>query len=173
LDGEITREFYEQKSGQRRREQEDILRKIEKHHDANGAYLDEGVRLIELAQHAAILYEKQSMEEKRRLLNFVLSNSIWKDGTLIPNYRKPFDLIASTNIAYQQKKTASGLENGLFDNWLPGLVPQSVLVWDGVRIEMERAAQNHVKISLLPEMIQLQSDPLHADGLSGRKTTID
>ena len=46
-------------------------------------------------------------------------------------------------------------------------MPQSVLVWDGVRIEMERAAQNHVKISLLPEMIQLQGDPLHADGLCG------
>ena len=120
LDGEITREFYEQKSGQWRREQEDILRKIEKHQDANRTYLDEGVRLIELAQQAAILYENQSMEEKRRLLNFVCSNSIWKDGKLIPSYRKPFDLLAVTNVAYQKEKAASSSENDLFNIWLPG-----------------------------------------------------
>lgn len=38
LDGEITREFYEQKSSQWRREQEDILRKIERHLEANRTY---------------------------------------------------------------------------------------------------------------------------------------
>jgi len=48
------------------------------------------------------------------------------------------------------------------DFWLPGLVPQSVLVWDGIRIDMERAAKNHVKISLLPEMLELHLNPLHA-----------
>lgn len=120
LDGEITREFYEQRSNQWRREQQDILRKIEKHQDANHAYLDEGIRLLELAQRAAILYEKQEMAEKRRLLNFVCSNSIWKDGKLIPNYRKPFDLLAVTNTAYQKQKATSSSENGLFDFWLPG-----------------------------------------------------
>ncbi len=120
LDGEITREFYEKKSSHWRREQEDILQKIGSHQDANRSYLDEGVRLLELAQHAAILYEKQSMAEKRRLLNFVCSNSIWKDGKLIPNYRKPFDLLAVTNTEYQKQKATSSSENGLFDFWLPG-----------------------------------------------------
>jgi hypothetical protein len=33
--------------------------------------------------------------EKRKLLNYVFSSSIWKDGTLIPSYRKPFDLIVA------------------------------------------------------------------------------
>jgi site-specific DNA recombinase len=120
LDGEISREFYEQKSSQWRREQEEVLRKIERHQDANRAYLDEGIRLLELAQRAAILYEKQEMAEKRRLLNFVCSNSIWKDGKLIPNYRKPFDLLAVTNLEYQKQKAISLSENDLFDFWLPG-----------------------------------------------------
>jgi site-specific DNA recombinase len=120
LDGEITREFYEKKSNQWRREQEDILRRIEKHQDANRAYLDEGISILELAQQAVILYEKQTPHEKRRLLNFVLSNSTWKDGRLIPNYRIPFDLLAVTNSEYQKQKATSGLENGLFDFWLPG-----------------------------------------------------
>jgi site-specific DNA recombinase len=120
LDGEISREFYEQKSNQWRLEQEAVLRKIEKHQGANRAYLDEGIRILELAQRAVFLYEKQTPHEKRRLLNFVLSNSLWKDGKLIPNYRKPFDLLAVTNSAYQQKKATSCSESDLFDIWLPG-----------------------------------------------------
>jgi hypothetical protein len=49
--------------------------------------------LLDLAQKAVFLYEKQEMKEKRKLLDFVCSNSTWKDGRLIPQYRKPFDLL--------------------------------------------------------------------------------
>lgn len=52
-------------------------------------------------------------------------------------------------------------------SWLPGLVPQSVLVWDGIRIEVELAAQNHVKIGLVPQMFELHGDPLHTKGVCG------
>jgi len=120
LDGRIAQEFFDRKSEEWRREQADILRKIEKHQNANHAYLEEGARILELAQHAVILYEKQDMPEKRRLLNFVLSNSSWKDGRLTPGYRKPFDLLAVTNIAYQKEKALSSAKDGLFDIWLPG-----------------------------------------------------
>ena len=44
------------------------------------------------------------MREKRRLLDFVFSKSIWKDGCLIPTYRKPFDMMAVTNEACRKKK---------------------------------------------------------------------
>jgi site-specific DNA recombinase len=96
-----------------------ILRKIDKHQNANQSYLDEGVRLLELSQNAVRLYEKQEMREKRRILNFVLSNSIWKNGRLYPNYRQPFDMLAETNLAYQKEKAVSPQKNGLFDIWLP------------------------------------------------------
>ena len=87
---------------------------------ANQTYLDEGVRLLELAQNVVSLYEKQNMREKRRLLDFVCSNSQWKDGRLIPNYRKPFDLLAVTNTAYQKTKAAFDVESDLCPIWLPG-----------------------------------------------------
>jgi site-specific DNA recombinase len=89
LDGRIVPEFFDRKSEEWRKEQADILRKIEKHQNANHAYLEGGGRILEQAQHAVILYEKQEMVEKRRLLNFVSSNSSWKDGRLTPVYRKP------------------------------------------------------------------------------------
>ena len=123
LDGQISQEFYEAKTREWRREQEGILTKIEKHQNADQSYLDEGIRLLELAQRAAILYEKQDMKEKRRLLNFVCSNSIWKDGKLTPNYRKPFDLLAVTNAAYQKEKATFPSKSDHFDIWLTNGVP--------------------------------------------------
>ncbi len=77
------------------------------------------VRLARSDLGAVIFYEKQNPHEKRPLLNFVLSNSIWKDGKLIPNYRKPFDLLAVTNTVYKRQKAVSLSENGLLDFWLP------------------------------------------------------
>ncbi len=120
LDGRISSEFYDRKNGEFRREQRAIIYKLERHQSANQSYIDEGVRLIELSQRAVFLYEKQNMIEKRRLLDFVCSNSIWKDGKLIPTYRKPFDSLAVANLAYQKEKAVSGIENGLRSFWLPG-----------------------------------------------------
>ena len=120
LDGRISEDFFDRKSAEWRKEQAEILKDIHKHQNANKSYLDQGVRLLELSQKAVILYEKQNMHEKRRLLDFVCSNSIWKDGRLIPNYRKPFDLLAVTNKKYQKKKTVSASQDGIFRTWLPG-----------------------------------------------------
>jgi hypothetical protein len=40
-------------------------------------------------QKAVFRDEKREMSEKRKLLAFLRSNSIWKDGRLIPKYRQP------------------------------------------------------------------------------------
>jgi hypothetical protein len=77
------------------------------------------VKLLELAQRAVILYEKQTVGEKRRIINFVCSNSLWKDGRLQPNYRQPFDILVKNNVAHQKEKTLFPKEKGFFENWLP------------------------------------------------------
>ncbi len=46
--------------------------------------------------------------------------------------------------------------------WLPGLVSQSVLLWDGVRLEMKRIVKGHTRISLLPQKIIVSDAPLYA-----------
>ena len=58
--------------------------------------MDEGVRILELARNAQALFERQPAREKRRLLNFVLSNCSWEDGEVVPTFRQPFDLLAET-----------------------------------------------------------------------------
>ena len=94
LDGRVTAEFFDQKSAEWRQEQAAIRHNLEQHENANQSYLEEGVAILELANRAAELFEKQAASEQRRLLDFVVSNSTWANGELAVEFRQPFDLIA-------------------------------------------------------------------------------
>ncbi|MBX3552910.1 MAG: hypothetical protein KF697_10670 [Pseudolabrys sp.] len=85
-------------SNQWREEQNCCLREIERLQAADHSYMDEGVQLLELARNAQRLSAKQEPREKRRLLNFVLSNCTWEDGEVVATFRQPFDLLAETTV---------------------------------------------------------------------------
>jgi hypothetical protein len=51
-----------------------------------------------------VIFEKQLASEKRRLLDFVLSNSTWGNGELTVKFRQPFDLIALGATELKQKE---------------------------------------------------------------------
>jgi hypothetical protein len=70
------------------------LREIERHQAADQSYMDEGVQLLELARNAQRLFANQEPREKRRMLNFLLSNCTWEDGEVVSTFRQPFDLLA-------------------------------------------------------------------------------
>ncbi|MGI9466609.1 MAG: hypothetical protein ACR2OA_05765 [Rubripirellula sp.] len=53
-----------------------------------------------------MISEKQSASAKRRLLDFVLSNSTWGYGELMAKFRQPFDLFALGTTELKQKKAA-------------------------------------------------------------------
>ncbi|MFH1226746.1 MAG: recombinase family protein [Planctomycetota bacterium] len=93
LDGRITEDFYKDKIDEWREEQERILEQVKKHQNANANYFAQGVHILELAQKAYSLYIKQKPSERRRLLNYLLSNCTYTSGNLYPTYRKPFDLL--------------------------------------------------------------------------------
>ena len=119
LDGRIDAAFFDLKRGEWREEQDRILESIAEHQKANDSYLDEGVMLIELATRAADLFERQSASEKRRLLDFVLSNCTWKNGELTPVFRQPFDMIADAATACGQGKAAGMATSDLCQAELP------------------------------------------------------
>jgi hypothetical protein len=89
------------------------------------AYTDEGVRLLELSQNVVSLYEKQEMQEKRGLLNFVCSNSQWRDGKSIPTCRKPFALLSTTKHVVHRNKSRFPCGKRLLSTMAPraGLEP--------------------------------------------------
>lgn len=103
LDQKVTPEFYEAKRFEWNRQVDEMLEQIQLHERADRSYLAEGADLLELVQRMITLYEKQESFEKRKLLNFVVSNSVWKDGQLTVKFKKPFDLLAKT-IAEEGKK---------------------------------------------------------------------
>ena len=120
LDGIIGAAFFEKMSGEWRAEQERCLRDIERHQSADQSYIDDGVRLFELAQNAQRLFVKQDAREKRRLLNFLVSNCSWQDGELTATLRQPFDIIERTTEVDGRRKAAGVASNGLSEIWLPG-----------------------------------------------------
>ena len=120
LDGRISATFFDQKAGEWRAEQERIERAIQDHRRAEQSYMEEGLALLELAGRAADLFERQEPREKRRLLDFVLSNSTWADDVLTPEFRQPFGLLADGAASTRNKKAAGTLSDGLHRGELPG-----------------------------------------------------
>jgi site-specific DNA recombinase len=120
LDGNVDGDFFDRMSGEWRAEQDRCLREIERHQTADQSYLEEGVRILELARNAQRLFGKQEPREKRRLLNFVVSNCSWKGGELTAALRQPFHLLAETTaIAAQAARDGRG-DLTKSEIWLPG-----------------------------------------------------
>jgi hypothetical protein len=117
LDGRIDTDFFDRKTAESRSEQCRLLRDIEAHQVANRSYIEEGIQLLELAHRAHQLFESQPPAEKRKLLDFVLSNCTWKNGDLTAEYRQPFDLIAAAAQADRLSDPGGGSGNGHFGNW--------------------------------------------------------
>jgi len=118
VDGRITAEEYDSRSAAWRGEQEELERAMARHRSANRNYLDEGIQLLELAKSAQALFVRQNAHEKRKLLNFLLSNCSWKGGVLTAEFKQPFDMLAKTNLACQEKTASERESEGRFDFWL-------------------------------------------------------
>ncbi len=111
--------FYDKMSNQWREEQSRCQREIDRLQDADKSYMDEGVQILELASNAQRLFDNQEPRQKRRLLNFLLSNCSCEDGEVVATFRQPFDLLAKTAaIAASQKATAMAF-SGKSEIWLP------------------------------------------------------
>lgn len=94
LDGRISEEFWQRKSRGWRDEQVRVRAAVERHEQANQGYFDEGDRILDLASRAYDLWLQQPPEEKRKLLNLLLSNCTFDGENLSPTYKKPFCWLA-------------------------------------------------------------------------------
>ena len=119
LDGQIDAAFFDRKATEWRADQDRILRDIADHQAANRTYIDEGIRLLELAKRAHDLFMKQEPREKRPLLNFVVSNCTWMNGQLQATYRQPFDMMAVSAKAWAGTLASNPAPTDLKENWQP------------------------------------------------------
>jgi site-specific DNA recombinase len=120
LDGLVDTAFFEKMSNQWREDQARCQREINRHRNADKSYLGEGIALLDLARNAQRLFAKQEPREKRRLLNFLLSNCTWEDGEVVATFRQPFDILAETIIESRNEHAAGTASSPVFEKWLPG-----------------------------------------------------
>ncbi len=113
--------FYDTMANQSRQEQSRCQREIDRLQTSTQSYMDEGVRTLELASNAQKLFGSQEPRQKRRRLNFMLSNCSWQDDKVVATFRQPFDLFAETTaIAATRKATATAF-SAQTEIWLPDL----------------------------------------------------
>ncbi len=93
--------------------QKPLADQITEYQEAAHDYVQDGICLLELSKNAYFLYKQQDSSEKRKLLNFVCSNSVWKGHTVTATFRQPFDLPAITNTIWQNEKAAGVCSSGL------------------------------------------------------------
>jgi site-specific DNA recombinase len=93
LDGNISEEFWQQKSSEWSREQADIQIELLKLEQPKCDFVPSIEKIFELAQRAHSLYLTRKTEEQARLLKKVVLNCETDGVSLYPTYRKPFDLI--------------------------------------------------------------------------------
>jgi len=118
LDGLIETAFFERMSNQWREEQNRCQREIERHQNADKSYKDEGIALLDLARNAQRLFAAQEPREKRRLLNFLLSNCTWEDGEVVATFREPFDMLAETAANSNRLESGVTFEAAKTEIWL-------------------------------------------------------
>ncbi len=93
LDRKISDEFYNQRFAEYSKKIKDLDTLISKYTYADIDYYQFGVKTLELAKNAAILYENAKPDEKRELLGFLLQNSKLIDQKPQFTYGKPFDRV--------------------------------------------------------------------------------
>ena len=118
LDGRVDAAFFDKMSAAWRAEQDRCQREIDRHQEADKSYMDEGVQILELARNAQRLFARQEPRQKRRLLNFVLSNCSWEDGEVRATFRQPFDLLAETTAIAARQKADNTANSAKSEIWL-------------------------------------------------------
>jgi site-specific DNA recombinase len=93
LDGKISEEFWEARTSDWNRDEQQILMAMQGLKQQSPERILNGVRILELANKAYFLYLNQPPAEKAKLLRIVLSNCKVDAASVYPTFRKPFDLM--------------------------------------------------------------------------------
>jgi DNA invertase Pin-like site-specific DNA recombinase len=109
LDGEVEEAFYRRNVSQWREEQNEIHDRVRRHQKADENYIDQGIRLLEIARNASKFYNSQGQVERSALLRFIMPSSALQDDRVVPAFKAPFDIIH--RMAQEARACAKGHHN--------------------------------------------------------------
>ena len=104
LDQKISENFWQSQTAKWLHEKEELTLKLLAHQKADTNYLQNANLILELAKKAADLFKKQNIEQKRKMIRLLVSNSTYQGGKLDLTLYSPFEAMMK------------GRESG---NWLP------------------------------------------------------
>ena len=93
LDGEIEEAFYRRSVKQWQEDQAQIRTRMERHEKTNANYIEQGIKLLDLAENSADIYRTKGQEARAELIRFVMPESLLKHDTILPVFKPPFDII--------------------------------------------------------------------------------
>jgi site-specific DNA recombinase len=93
----ITQDEYDKKAYELKQLQYDLEVKLRQHTEADEKFGITVNYLLNLASRAYELFESSKIEQKRQLINFLLSNLRLRGKTLLYDVNKPFDAVLKAN----------------------------------------------------------------------------
>ena len=93
--GRITQDEYDKKAYELKQFQYDLEFKLKQHTEADEKFGITINYLLNLASRAYELFESSKVEQKRQLINFLLSNLELRGKTLEFELKKPFDVLVN------------------------------------------------------------------------------
>ena len=94
LDGKIDEDFWREQHNRMIKDRDKALRRIQAFHNANRSFYEAAEEILNLASKVESLLNEFDAEQKRKLLNLVLSNCVLTSGIPHYSYKKPFDILA-------------------------------------------------------------------------------
>ena len=86
----VSAAFYNEKRIKWTQELDEVMIKLEALHNAEKKFYEEGTRIIETLKNAYWLYKRQPISEKRKMLNYLLSNITLNGEKVSYDYNLPF-----------------------------------------------------------------------------------
>ncbi len=119
LDGRITPDMHDRMAATWRDERARCQRQIDVLHNAEDAFVDDGVALLDLARNAHRTFNIQSQNAKNAALNLLVSNSTWANGELTVTFREPFGMLEESAFGDPPPGPPIMPGGGGVSKWLP------------------------------------------------------
>jgi len=120
LHGRIGQEFFDKHSSTWRRDQDELLRKVQDIQEATPAPVDQAYDMLNLTSRASELFLGQPAAEQRRLLQVIVENASWQNGTLRTTLFEPFEILRHSNRESYRKENENGGSGRDLEIWLLG-----------------------------------------------------
>jgi site-specific DNA recombinase len=93
LDGTVDKAFYIKHMKEWHEDKKRLQRQIKAHQEADENYIEQGIRLIEIARNAYAFFQSKDQPIRAELIRFIFPNSNLRDGKVVPVFKPPFDII--------------------------------------------------------------------------------